>query len=586
MKELQHLNKYFYKYRFRLILGVLITIASKIFILFTPRLTRDSVDIVDQYLKGNVTDISIVKAELLENILLIIGAALVTGILTFFMRQTIINVSRYVEFDLKNEVYKHYQNLSLNFYKKNRTGDLMNRITEDVGKVRMYAGPAIMYSINTITLFIIALSYMYNQAPKLTLYTVIPLPILSIIIYKVSKAIHKRSTVVQQYLSKLSTFTQESFSGISVIKAYGIEPQTYNDFNTLSETSKQKQLHLVRIQAWFFPMMILLIGISNLIVIYIGGKMYINGQITIGTILEFIIYVNMLTWPVATVGWVTSIIQQAEASQKRINEFLKEPIEITNSNLEPASIQGNIEFKNVTFTYDDTKIQALKNVSFKVDKGETLAIIGKTGSGKSTILDLIGRLYDVSSGTIKIDTKSIETINLTSLRESIGYVPQDAFLFSDTIKNNIMFGKEDASEEDIINAAKMADVHRNIVGFNDGYNTVLGERGITLSGGQKQRVSIARAIIKKPDILLFDDCLSAVDTETEEKILNNLKKVTAGKTTIIVSHRISSAKNANSILVLDEGKIVQKGTHDQLINIDGYYKELYVKQLSEASNPD
>ena len=584
MKELQHLNKYFYKYRFRLILGVLITIASKIFILFTPRLTRESVDIVDQYIKGSVTDISIVKAELLENILLIIGAALVTGILTFFMRQTIINVSRYVEFDLKNEVYKQYQNLSLNFYKKNRTGDLMNRITEDVGKVRMYAGPAIMYSINTITLFIIALSYMYNQAPKLTLYTVIPLPILSIIIYKVSKAIHKRSTVVQQYLSKLSTFTQESFSGISVIKAYGIESQTYNDFNTLSETSKQKQLHLVRIQAWFFPMMILLIGISNLIVIYIGGKMYIDGQITIGTILEFIIYVNMLTWPVATVGWVTSIIQQAEASQKRINEFLKEPIEIISFSTKEIAIQGNIEFNNVSFTYDDTKIQALKNVSFKVDKGETLAIIGKTGSGKSTILDLIGRLYDVSSGAIKIDTQSIDAINLTSLRESIGYVPQDAFLFSDTIKNNIMFGKEDASEEEIINAAKMADVHKNIEGFNDGYSTVLGERGITLSGGQKQRVSIARAIIKKPDILLFDDCLSAVDTETEEKILNNLKKVTAGKTTIIVSHRISSAKNANKILVLDQGEIVQQGTHNQLINIDGYYKELYIKQLSEASN--
>ena len=584
MKELQHLNKYFYKYRFRLILGVLITIASKIFILFTPRLTRESVDIVDQYIKGSVTDISIVKAELLENILLIIGAALVTGILTFFMRQTIINVSRYVEFDLKNEVYKQYQNLSLNFYKKNRTGDLMNRITEDVGKVRMYAGPAIMYSINTITLFIIALSYMYNQAPKLTLYTVIPLPILSIIIYKVSKAIHKRSTVVQQYLSKLSTFTQESFSGISVIKAYGIESQTYNDFNTLSETSKQKQLHLVRIQAWFFPMMILLIGISNLIVIYIGGKMYIDGLITIGTILEFIIYVNMLTWPVATVGWVTSIIQQAEASQKRINEFLKEPIEIISFSTKEIAIQGNIEFNNVSFTYDDTKIQALKNVSFKVDKGETLAIIGKTGSGKSTILDLIGRLYDVSSGAIKIDTQSIDAINLTSLRESIGYVPQDAFLFSDTIKNNIMFGKEDASEEEIINAAKMADVHKNIEGFNDGYSTVLGERGITLSGGQKQRVSIARAIIKKPDILLFDDCLSAVDTETEEKILNNLKKVTAGKTTIIVSHRISSAKNANKILVLDQGEIVQQGTHNQLINIDGYYKELYIKQLSEASN--
>ena len=585
MKELQHLNKYFYKYRFRLIIGILITIASKIFILFTPRLTRESVDIVDQYLKGQITDIAIVKSELLENISLIIGAALLTGLLTFFMRQTIINVSRYIEFDLKNEIYQHYQKLSLNFYKKNRTGDLMNRITEDVGKVRMYVGPAIMYSINTVTLFIVSLTYMFNQAPRLTLYTVLPLPILSIIIYKVSKAIHKRSTVVQQYLSKLSTFTQEAFSGISVIKAYGIESQTYDDFDTLSEESKQKKLHLVRIQAWFFPMMILLIGISNLIVIYIGGTMYIDGKITIGTILEFIIYVNMLTWPVATVGWVTSIVQEAAASQSRINEFLTTKPEIKSTNTQPQEISGNIEFKNVSFTYDDTNIEALKNISFKINKGETLAIIGKTGSGKSTILDLIGRLYDTSSGTILIDDKSIENINLSSLRSAIGYVPQDAFLFSDTIKNNILFGKHNATELDIINAATMADVHKNIIDFKQGYDTVLGERGITLSGGQKQRVSIARAIIKSPDILLFDDCLSAVDTETEEKILNNLKKVVKGKTTVIVSHRISSAKNANRILILEDGAIVQQGTHDQLINQKGYYQELYNKQLSEASNP-
>jgi ATP-binding cassette subfamily B protein len=580
MKELQHLNKYFYKYRFRLILGVLMTIASKIFILFTPRLTRKSVDVVNDYLKGDITNLSIVKAELLNNVLLIIGAALVTGILTFFMRQTIINVSRYIEFDLKNEIYKQYQKLSLNFYKKNRTGDLMNRITEDVGKVRMYAGPAIMYSINTITLFIVILIFMFNQAPKLTLYTIIPLPILSVIIYLVSKAIHKRSTIVQEYLSKLSTFTQESFSGISVIKAHGIETQTYNDFYNLSEESKQKKLHLVSIQAWFFPMMILLIGISNLIVIYFGGLQYINGEITLGTILEFIIYVNMLTWPVATVGWVTSIIQEAAASQKRINEFLKIESEITNQTTTSTIIDGTIEFNNVSFTYDDTKIEALKNITFKVNKGETLAIIGKTGSGKSTILDLIGRLYDVTSGKILIDGKAIEKTSLNNIREAIGYVPQDAFLFSDTIKNNIMFGKENATEEQIFLAAKMADVHNNILNFKEGYNTILGERGMTLSGGQKQRVSIARAIIKQPQILLFDDCLSAVDTKTEEKILSNLKKITTGKTTIIVSHRVSSAKNADKILVLDEGRIVQQGTHKQLINANGYYKDLYHKQLN------
>ena len=584
MKELQHLNKYFYKYRFRLIVGILITIASKIFILFTPRLTRDSVDIVDQYLKNKVTDIEIVRSVLLENISLIIGAALLTGLLTFFMRQTIINVSRYIEFDLKNEIYQHYQKLSLNFYKKNRTGDLMNRITEDVGKVRMYVGPAIMYSINTITLFIVSLTYMYNQAPTLTLYTVLPLPILSVIIYKVSKAIHKRSTVVQQYLSKLSTFTQESFSGISVIKSYGIESQTFNDFDTLSEDSKQKKLHLVSIQAWFFPMMILLIGISNLIVIYIGGTMYIDGKITIGTILEFIIYVNMLTWPVATVGWVTSIIQEAAASQARINEFLNTKQDIESNNNTPEDIAGEIEFKNVSFIYDDTNIEALKNISFKINQGETLAIIGRTGSGKSTILDLIGRLYDTSSGQILIDHKPIDSVNLSSLRSAIGYVPQDAFLFSDTIKNNILFGKDDATELEIINAATMADVHKNIIDFKEGYNTILGERGVTLSGGQKQRVSIARAIIKSPDILLFDDCLSAVDTETEEKILNNLKTVTKGKTTVIVSHRISSAKNADRILILEDGTIAQQGTHDQLINEKGYYQELYNKQLTENLN--
>lgn len=580
MKELQHLRKYFYKYRIQLIAGIIITIISNLFRVFVPKLVGSIIDIVNEQVQNPDRDISIYKSELLKYILIIIGAAVITGILTFFMRQAIINVSRYIEFDLKNEIYNQYQKLSLNFYKKNRTGDLMNRISEDVGKVRMYAGPAIMYSINTITLFVVALTFMYRQAPSLTLYTIIPLPILSILIYKISKQIHKRSTIVQEYLSKLSTFTQESFSGISVIKAYGIEPQTATKFNSLSITSKDKQLSLVRVQAFFFPIMILLIGISNLLVIYIGGKQYINGLISLGTIIEFIIYVNMLTWPVATVGWVTSIIQQAEASQKRINEFLKLEPEITNTVQAPSIIKGTIEFKDVYFTYDDTNIKALKGVSFKVNPGETLAIIGKTGSGKSTILDLIGRLYDVDNGTILIDDTAIDQINLNSLREATGYVPQDAFLFSDTINNNIKFGKEDATNEEVIAAAKNAQVHKNIKKFNKQYETILGERGITLSGGQKQRVSIARAIIKAPQILLFDDCLSAVDTETEEKILNNLNKLTEEKTTVIVSHRISSAKNADHIIVLDDGKIVQKGTHETLINIDGYYKELYLKQLS------
>lgn len=581
MKELRHLNKYFLKYKTHLLIGVVITIVARIFLLYTPRYIRRIFEIIEN--KAGLTDTEI-KSELLEAILYIIGAAIIAGILTFFMRQTIINVSRYIEYDLKNEVYAQYQKLSLNFYKKNRTGDLMNRISEDVGRVRMYAGPAIMYSINTITLFVIALIYMFNQAPTLTLYTIVPLPILSVIIYKLSKEIHKRSTVVQEYLSKLSTFTQESFSGISVIKAYGIEPKTSSDFDALSTTSKEKQLHLVKVQALFFPMMILLIGTSNLLVIYIGGMQYINGEIeSLGTIAEFIIYVNMLTWPVATVGWVTSIVQQAEASQKRINEFLKIEPEIKNQVEGHTEITGDISFKNVSFTYDDTNIRALKNISFEIKAGETLAILGKTGSGKSTILDLIGRLYDVDEGQILLNGIEINKHNLSNLRGSIGYVPQDAFLFSDTIKNNIKFGKEDATDAEVIAAAKNAQVHKNIVKFSKGYDTKLGERGITLSGGQKQRVSIARAIIKSPKILLFDDCLSAVDTETEEKILKNLFKISQDKTTIIVSHRVSSAKNADKIIVLDDGNIIQKGTHETLINTDGYYKDLYLKQLSASS---
>lgn len=581
MKALKHLNKYFYKYRYRLIIGVIITIVSKIFVLFTPRFVGDSINVISDSIDGKIT-YDVFKTDLITNVLLIIGAAIVAGLFTFLMRQTIINVSRYIEYDLKNEIYQHYQVLSLNFYKSNRTGDLMNRISEDVGKVRMYVGPALMYTINTITLFTVAIIYMVNTAPKLTLYTLLPLPILSVSIYKLSRLINKRSTIVQQSLSTLSTYAQETFSGISVIKSYGIEPKTNYEFEGLSAENRQKQINLTKVQALFFPLMILLIGVSNLIVIYVGGMQYMNGEIeNIGTIAEFIIYVNMLTWPVATVGWVTSLVQQAEASQERINEFLKTEPEIKNTITELTPIKGDIEFKNVSFVYPDTNIRALKDVSFTLKSGETLAILGKTGSGKSTILDLIGRLYDIDNGSVLIDGKTISELNLYSLRQSIGYVPQDAFLFSDTIKNNIKFGKEDATDDEVIEAAKDAKVHKNIIGFSKGYDTVLGERGITLSGGQKQRVSIARAIIKKPEILLFDDCLSAVDTETEEKILKNLVRLTKDKTTIIVSHRVSSAKNADKIIVLEDGIITQIGTHENLINTEGYYKELYLKQLSE-----
>ena len=585
MKELQQLNLYLKKYSGKLLIGLIITIIATVFKLVVPKKIGDIINIIENYINGSSSDLSIVKKELFISILIILGTALLAGFFTFLMRQTFIVVSRNIEFDLKNEIFKHYERLSLEFYKQHRTGDLMNRISEDVSKVRMYAGPALMYSVTNITLLVVTLSYMFYSAPTLTLYAIAPLPFLSVAIYKLSTAIHKRSTIVQQYLSKLTSFTQESFSGISVIKAYGIEPRIIKDFDILSEGSKDKNIDLAKVQALFFPLMILLIGLSNILVIYIGGKQFINGEIKqLGTIVEFLIYVNMLTWPVAVIGWVTSMVQQAEASQKRINEFLNEKPAIENYVETETKINGVIEFNNLSFTYSDTNITALKNISFKINPGETLAILGNTGSGKSTILELIGRLYEVDKGQLKVNNKNIKDLNISSLRGSIGYVPQDAFLFSDSILNNIKFGKENASNEEVFEAAKKASVHENIIGFNKGYKTILGERGITLSGGQKQRVSIARAIIKDPQILLLDDCLSAVDTETEEQILNNIETLLKNKTTIIVSHRISSAKHAHKIIVLKEGEIIQQGTHNELIKLEGYYKELYAKQLLEKEN--
>ena len=584
MNELKYLNKYFLKYRYRIILGILITIGSKVFALFTPQLIGKSISLISNQIT-NPSSTELFRHEISLNILYIFGAAIATGTFTFLMRQTIINVSRYVEFDLKNEIYDHYQHLSIAFYKRNRTGDLMSRISEDVSKVRMYIGPALMYTINTLTLFVVAFFYMYNQSPTLTLYTIIPLPFLSISIYFLSKLIHKQSTRVQAHLSKLSSSTQEFFSGIWITKAYALESQTEKTFSELANSQREKRLGLSKIQALFFPLMLLLIGASNLLVIYIGGKQYINGQIEeIGIIAEFIIYVNMLTWPVASIGWVTSLVQEAEASQKRINEFLKETPSIVNPTKIATPINGSVIFKDVYFTYEDTNIQALKGISFEIKKGKTLAIIGNTGSGKSTILELIGRLYDPQKGSIEIDGIDIKFLNLNSLRTAIGFVPQDPFLFSDSLKNNIKFGKNNATDAEVIEAAKKAVVHENIINFKNSYNTILGERGITLSGGQKQRVSIARAFIKSPEILLLDDCLSAVDTETEEQILNNIELVTKNKTTIIVSHRISSAKNADMIIVLNDGIIAQQGTHDSLICVEGYYKELYQKQLRETTH--
>ncbi len=582
MKALKYLNKFFYKYRSRLIFGIFITVIAKVFVLQIPQLIKESLNIVEDYKYDRITDLEIVKSQLIINIFYIIGAALLSGFFTFLMRQTLIVMSRLIEFDLKNEIFQQYELLSLNFYKRNRTGDLMNRISEDVGKVRMYFGPAIMYTMNMLVLFIIAITKMWNIDTKLTLYTLLPLPVLSLSIYFLSRIINKRSNIVQQYLSKLTTYAQETFSGINVVKAYSIESFTSKSFDELSNTSKDKNISLFKAQALFFPLMLLLIGISNILVIYVGGKQYINGEINnIGIIAEFIIYVNMLTWPVAVVGWVTSIVQQAEVSQTRINEFLMEKPNIKNHEAVKSDIIGDIEFKNVSFTYEDTEITALDKVSFKVKQGETLAILGRTGSGKSTIAALIARLYDAGSGTILIDDKPIKEVNLHSLRESIGFVPQDAFLFSDTIKDNIKIGDEQASDEEIEQAAKSAYIYHNIEGFSQKFETLVGERGVTLSGGQKQRISIARALISNPEILIFDDCLSAVDTETEEIILQNLSEATKGKTTIIISHRASSVKNADHIIILEAGKIVEAGTHDELVIKTGYYQDIYNQQLEE-----
>ena len=581
MKALQYLNKYFSKYKWRILIGLFITVISKLLALQIPIIIRNSLNVVEDYQNKIITDVAQVKKELLVNVFIIIGVAVIAGFLTFLMRQTIIVTSRLIEFDLKNEIYQQYQKLSLNFYKKNRTGDLMNRISEDVGKVRMYVGPAVMYTMNMIVLFVVGFTQMIQVDVKLTLLTLLPFPLLSVSIFILSRVINKRSTVVQQYLSKLTTFNQEFFSGINVVKSYGIEESIISDFDIIANASKDKNINLHKANALFFPLMILLIGISNLIVIYVGGMQYINGEIQIGIVFEFMLYVNILTWPVAVVGWVTSMVQQAEASQVRINEFLEQIPEIQNNTKNETEIFGNVTFKDVSLTYDDTNITALKNISFSVNSGETLAILGRTGSGKSSIISLIARLYDTTNGSILLDNTRIEEINLDSLRSQIGFVPQDPFLFSESIENNIKFGKNNATEEEIISAAKNAVVHDNIIGFSNGYKTILGERGVTLSGGQKQRVSIARAIIKNPKILIFDDCLSAVDTETEEKILSNLDKVSKNKTTFIISHRVSSAKNADKILVLDEGRIIQQGTHNQLITQEGYYKNLYEQQLLE-----
>jgi ATP-binding cassette subfamily B multidrug efflux pump len=593
MKSLKELNKYILRYKWRLFSGVFFITISNIFAIFPAQVIRHAFDLVKEsvHLHSIYEGLAFQK-EMYESIttsLLFYGGlvllfSILKGLFMFFMRQTIIVMSRMIEYDLKNDIYAQYQKLDTSFYKKNNTGDLMNRISEDVSKVRMYIGPAIMYTFNLTVLFILVITTMISVNPKLTLYVVLPLPILSISIYYVSTIINKKSEKVQQQLSALSTFTQESFSGIRILKAYNRELDAESKFTSVCEDYKKVNLNLVKVNAVFHPMMILLIGLSTIITIYIGGQLAINGEITTGNIAEFVIYVNMLTWPVAAVGWVTSLIQRAAASQKRINEFLNATPDIINPTEDSFDIKGEVSFKNVSFTYSDSGIEALKNISFNIPKGETIAILGRTGSGKSTLASLITRQYDVTSGEISIDNKDIRTVNLNDLRSEIGYVPQEVFLFSDTIKNNIAFGQSDIDFSVIKQAASDADILENINEFKTKFDTKVGERGITLSGGQKQRISIARAIIKEPKILIFDDCLSAIDTETEERIINNLKRIMVNKTTIIISHRVSSVKHANNIIILDDGNITETGNHKELIDKKGVYYDLYNKQQIEEKD--
>ena len=584
MKELKRLNNFLLKYKGRLILGLIITAVSRVFSLVTPRLVGDSMTSIENYLNVQSVSPAELKEVLLMNIIFIIGASLISGFFTFLMRQTIINVSRFIEFDVKNQIFSHYQSLDQLFYKKNRTGDLMNRISEDVSKVRMYYGPVLMYGTNAIILFIVIISYMFSVAPKLTIYSLIPLPILSIFIYKISNLINKKSTKVQESLSDLSTYSQESFSGISVLKSFNIQDLIFNKFDKYAIESFKNNLSLAKIQAWFFPIILFLIGLSNLIVIFIGGKEYIDGNIEIGVVAEFIIYVNMLTWPVTLVGWVTSIIKQAEASQKRINEFLDSNTSLENGTLKMTKKQAkDIIFKNVSFEYDQTGIKIFNSFNLKIEEGKTIGIVGKVGSGKTSILDLICRIYDPSSGDIFIGDKNLKSLELNELRKNISYVTQNNFLFSESIQKNIEFGNPNATKDEVKQAAILAEIDSEILKFKKGYETILGERGVTLSGGQVQRLSIARSFIKDSEIYLFDDCFSSLDSDTEDRIIKNLNNNFKDKTLLIVSHRVSCVKNADRIIVLENGCIIQDGTHSDLINIKGFYKDLFSKQNTEIN---
>jgi ATP-binding cassette subfamily B protein len=592
MKDLAYLNKFFYKYRWRLLPGVLFIVISNIFAVLSPLVIRIALDLVTDNIgvyhlfagfNRQPVIYSIFGSSLLLFGIILLVLSLLRGLFLFFMRQTIILMSRHIEYDLKNEIYSHYQKLSLAFYRRHNTGDLMNRVTEDVTRVRMYLGPGIMYTLNTIILFIMVIYLMLTVNVRLAIFSILPLPILAFIIYYVNNIINLRSEQIQQRLSILSSFVQENFSGIRVIKSYVREAFVRKNFAMESEHYKTHSLELVRVQAMFYPIMLLLIGVSNVIIMYVGGLEVMKGNITAGNVAEFVVYLNMLSFPVMALGWVTSLIQRAAASQKRINEFLNQESEIISPNVPKQAISGKIIFDNVSFTYPDTGIQALNSVSFNINPGEMVAIIGRTGSGKSTIANLLMRMYDTTGGQILVDDKPLPQFNLEGYRAQVGFVPQEVFLFSDTIANNIDFSADTLNMPRVEQAAKDAAVYSNIMELENGFETLIGERGVTLSGGQKQRVSIARAIVKQPQVIIFDDCLSAVDTRTEEEILNNLGNVMQGKTSIMIAHRISTIKNADKILVMDDGRIIEQGTHDSLMQQQGTYFELYEKQLLEEA---
>jgi ATP-binding cassette subfamily B multidrug efflux pump len=593
MKHLRYLNKYFYKYKWWIIPGIFFVVISNIFAVIPAQVIGHAFNLITENIQiYNLFDgfnkqaiiYDIFSSSLLYFGGLVLFLYLIRGLFLFFMRQTLILMSRHIEFDMKNEIYSHYQELSLGFYRRNNTGDLMNRATEDVNRVRMYVGPAIMYAINTAVLFVLIISSMYSVNATLATFCLLPLPVLVVTIYFVNTLINKKSEQIQEQLSKLSSFVQERFSGIRVIKSYVRETHTRKIFAEESEAYKVNSMSLVRVQAFFYPTMLLMVGLSTILTVYIGGKQVLEGSISAGNIAEFIVYVNQLTFPVTMLGWVTTLIQRASASQKRINEFLELKPDIRSGDVSLPNLKGTIRFNQVSFKYPDTGIQALKKVDFEIEEGQFVALIGRTGSGKSTLANLIMRMYDVDSGEITVDGQPLNKLDLNTYRSQIGFVPQEVFLFSDSIKNNIAFGLDEIRGNEVEEAAKNAAVLNNIMDFELKFDTMLGERGITLSGGQKQRVSIARALIRSPRILIFDDCLSSVDTRTEEEILNNLGRIMQGKTSILIAHRISTIKNADKIIVLDEGQIIEQGTHTQLLALQGVYTEMYQNQLLEEEN--